>query len=164
MIWCFAAFELDEERRELRLRGREVVLEPQVFDALAYLVRNRDHVVTKDELLDKLWEGAVVTEGSIQRAVSLASAALRAGDAADAMSTDPKRGYRFSADVSESADEPPVSEPAAGILGARRAFERDEWAAALSIFEVADRASGLAGPDLERAAWCLLNLGRPADA
>lgn len=163
MMWRFAAFELDEERRELRLRGREVVLEPQVFDALVYLVRNRDHVVTKDELLERLWEGAVVTEGSIQRAVSLARSALRAGDAADAIRTYPKRGYRFSADVSETGGE--ALEPGAGaVADARRTFERNDWTAALAAFEAADHANGLAGPDLERAAWCLLNLGRPADA
>ncbi len=164
MIWRFAAFELDEERRELRLRGREIVLEPQVFDALTYLVRNRDHVVTKDELLDRLWEGAVVTEGSIQRAVSLARSALRAGDAADAIRTYPRKGYRFSAEVSESTDVPTATQGEDGIAHARRAFERNDWTAALSGFEAADRVAGLAGPDLERAAWCFLNLGRPADA
>ena len=165
MIWQFSAFELDEDRRELRLRGREIVLEPQVFDALAYLVRNRDHVVTKDELLDRLWEGTMVTEGSIQRAISLARSALRAGDAAEAIRTYPKRGYRFSADVTESAN--PAMTPDAGettTLNARRQFEQSDWTGALAAFETVDRAGGLAGPDLERAAWCLLNLGRPADA
>ncbi len=48
-------------RRELRLRGREVVVEPLVFDLLLDLVRHRDRVVTKDELLDRVWSGAIVT-------------------------------------------------------------------------------------------------------
>lgn len=94
MTWRFGPFELDEDRRELRLRKREVVVEPLVFDLLAELVRKRDRVVTKDELLESIWPGAYVTEGSLQRAVSLARSALRAGDAAEAIKTYARRGYR----------------------------------------------------------------------
>jgi DNA-binding winged helix-turn-helix (wHTH) protein len=42
MLYRFAEFELDEQQRELRLRGREIVLQPRVFDLLVYLVRNRE--------------------------------------------------------------------------------------------------------------------------
>src|SRR5262249_37273170 len=47
---------------------------------------------------------------------------------------------------------------------ARRAFERDDWNAALSAFDEADRAGGLLAPDLKRAARCRLNLGRPEES
>jgi len=87
MTFRFDPFELNEERRELRLRGREVVVEPLVFDLLLDLVRHRERVVTKDELLDRVWPGAIVTEGSLQRAISLARSALRAGERADAIRT-----------------------------------------------------------------------------
>ncbi|MBP7148588.1 MAG: winged helix-turn-helix domain-containing protein [Acidobacteria bacterium] len=180
MTFRFLDFELDEMRRELRLRGREIVLEPLVFDALAYFARQRGRVVSKDELLECLWPGTHVTESSLQRVVSLARNALRAGGAADAIKTFPRRGYRFDAevlsDVADRADsalpDTAPSGPAAATPGvdraalapARSAYECDNWEEALALFDDADRASGLLSADLERAAWCRLNLGRPADA
>jgi len=172
MTWRFGPFELDEKRRELRLREREVVIEPLVFDLLVELVRKRDRVVTKDELLERIWPGAFVTEGSLQRAVSLARSALRAGDAANAIKTYSRRGYRFAADVAEVADRAgSIDTETDGALResdatarARRAFERGDWNAALAAFDDADRTKGLLAPDLERAAWCRLNLGRPEES
>jgi DNA-binding winged helix-turn-helix (wHTH) protein len=78
-IHRFAAFELDPGQRALRLDGRELPLQPRVFDLLWYLVEHRDRVVSKEELLDALWPGLVVTESSLQRAVSLARGALEQG-------------------------------------------------------------------------------------
>ena len=75
----FASFELDRDGRALRLDGREIPLQPRVFDLLLYLVEHQDRVVSKEELLDALWPGVVVTESSLQRAVSLARAALQQG-------------------------------------------------------------------------------------
>ena len=89
-IYCFAAFELDLSRRALRLEGREVPLQPRVFDLLCYLVEHSDRVVSKEELLDTLWPGVVVTESSLQRAVSLACAALQQGGLEGAIRN---RGY-----------------------------------------------------------------------
>jgi DNA-binding winged helix-turn-helix (wHTH) protein len=48
-------FSLDSERRELRRAGDLIVVEPQVFDLIDYLVSCHDRVVSKDELLDKIW-------------------------------------------------------------------------------------------------------------
>ncbi|HMB69586.1 MAG TPA: winged helix-turn-helix domain-containing protein [bacterium] len=167
MSWRFADFELDEERRELRLRGREVVLQPRVMDVLLYLVRNRERVVPKDELLDRLWPGTVVTESSLQRAVSLARSALRAGEAADAIRSYPRRGYRFCADVTASGpSEPPTGRPEIppALADARTAFETADWEGALELLARVDREDALTGADLERWAHCFLNLGRPAEA
>ena len=53
---------LDPDRRELT-RGSEVVaIGPQVFDLLVYLVQNREHVVSKDDLLHAVWDGRIVSE------------------------------------------------------------------------------------------------------
>ena len=68
----FGDFELDQGAAQLRLRGRELPLQPRIFDLLVYLVRNRERVVDKDELLAAVWPGMVVTDASLQRAVSLA--------------------------------------------------------------------------------------------
>ena len=72
MSWRFGAYELVLARRELRVAGEPRPLQPQVFAVLAYLVRNRHRVVPKEELLLALWPDAVVTDASLQRAVSLA--------------------------------------------------------------------------------------------
>ncbi|NUO48878.1 MAG: FHA domain-containing protein [Polyangiaceae bacterium] len=67
---------MDEARFELRLRGRAVAVQPKVLDLVLYLAKNRDRVVTKDELLDTVWKGIAVTEASLSQAVSLARRAL----------------------------------------------------------------------------------------
>jgi pimeloyl-ACP methyl ester carboxylesterase/DNA-binding winged helix-turn-helix (wHTH) protein len=101
MVFRFAACELDTDRRELRREGRPVVVQPRVFDVLAFLVRHRDRVVSKDELLTSLWPDVVVTDASVERAVSLARAAI--GDTGRAIRTVPRHGYRFAATVVEAA-------------------------------------------------------------
>ena len=72
----FGPCELDEARRSLSAHGREIKLQPRVFDLLCYLVRHRERVVSKDELLDTLWPGTIVVDNALQRVVSLARAAL----------------------------------------------------------------------------------------
>ena len=161
MAYRFGEFELDEECRELRLRGREVSLQPRVFDLLAYLIRNRDRTVSKDELLDAIWPGVIVTEASLQRAVSLMRNALREGGAAERIRTYARRGYRFVADESV---EPGPDGPCRALEQARRAFEREAWNEAFAGYAAADAADPLAGADLERYADAALCLGRPADA
>jgi DNA-binding winged helix-turn-helix (wHTH) protein len=64
MIYVFRDYSLDIERRELR-RGMDLVaVEPQVLDLLQYLMRNRDHVVSKDELIAAVWNGRIVSESA----------------------------------------------------------------------------------------------------
>ena len=62
MVLAFGDHRLDIERRELR-RGTELVaVEPKVFDLLVFLVRQRDRVVSKDDLLQAIWDGRIVSE------------------------------------------------------------------------------------------------------
>lgn len=70
------AIEIDEDRREVRAGVRAVSPQPKVFELLVYLARHRQRVVPKAELLDAVWPGVVVTEASLQRAISLARTAL----------------------------------------------------------------------------------------
>ena len=53
---------LDVDRRELRLGGELITVEPQVFDLLVFLVQNRDRVVSKDDLIQGVWNGRIVSE------------------------------------------------------------------------------------------------------
>ena len=95
MAFEFGPFRLDEPGRVLWLAERELPLQPRVFDLLAYLIRSRERVVSKDELLDALWPAVTVTENSLQRAVSSLRSALREGSMEDAIRDYPRNGYRF---------------------------------------------------------------------
>jgi pimeloyl-ACP methyl ester carboxylesterase len=105
MRWRFGTYELDLARRELRVAGEVRPLQPQVFAVLAYLVAHRDRVVEKEELLRELWPDAIVTDASLQRAVSLARRALRPTDRA-LLRTHSRHGYRFVGEVAETEPGP----------------------------------------------------------
>jgi pimeloyl-ACP methyl ester carboxylesterase len=98
MRFRFGAYELDVARHELRVAGEVRPVQPQVFAVLAYLVRHRDRVIAKEELLRQVWPDAVVTDASLQRAVSLARRALRPADRG-LLRTHARIGYRFVGDV-----------------------------------------------------------------
>ena len=165
----FAGFELDEEKRSLRHGGRELVLQPRVFDLLAYLVAHRDRVISTDELVEEVWEGAFVADGAVQRAVSLARAALRDG-APEAIRTYPRQGYRFCTEVEcDERDGGETTEAGAEsdseALGtARGAFAREAWQTAAEAYRDSDQAVGLAAADLERWGQALEYQGLPHDA
>lgn len=160
----FAEFELDSERRELRLRGRELALQPRVFDLLCYLVSHRERVVSKDELLEALWPGVIVTDGSLQRAISLARSALRQGGLTDAIRTHARTGYRFCIDVTQPVQNTAPHHIPGLVSDARKAYEQYDWESAVSAFELADRELVLEGPDLERWADAVQCAGRGWEA
>ncbi|MGK2856649.1 MAG: TPR end-of-group domain-containing protein [Thermoanaerobaculia bacterium] len=96
----FGEFELDAGRHRLTRSGEEVPLEPKVFALIAYLARNGDRVVPKQELLDALWEEKFVTESALTRVVRDARRAL--GDSPSSptfIRTMYGKGFLFVADV-----------------------------------------------------------------
>jgi TolB-like protein/DNA-binding winged helix-turn-helix (wHTH) protein/tetratricopeptide (TPR) repeat protein len=96
----FTDFEINIARQELRRAGAIVHVEPQVFDLLVHLIRNRDRFVGKDELIDAIWQGRVVSEATLSSRISSARRAL--GDSGNDQSlirTLYKRGFRFVGDV-----------------------------------------------------------------
>src|ERR1043165_7714854 len=72
----FGVFVPAPQRRELSRGGAPVHLEPQVFDLLLHLIRNRDHVVSKDELLAAVWQGRIVSESTLSNRVNAVRAAI----------------------------------------------------------------------------------------
>jgi DNA-binding winged helix-turn-helix (wHTH) protein len=64
MIYQFGRFELDLSTVELRAGGEASRLEPQVFALLSLLIENRDRVVSKDEIIEKVWEGRIVSDAA----------------------------------------------------------------------------------------------------
>jgi len=92
----FEDFVIDAARYELRRGGELIRIEPQVFDLLVHLVRNRNRVVSKDELMDAIWHGRIASEASLSSRVCSARRAI--GDnGLDQMQirTYHKRGFRF---------------------------------------------------------------------
>jgi DNA-binding winged helix-turn-helix (wHTH) protein len=63
LIYRFANFALDTELLELRSAQGLVKAEPQVFSLLVYLIENRSHVVSKEELIEGVWDGRIVAKG-----------------------------------------------------------------------------------------------------
>jgi DNA-binding winged helix-turn-helix (wHTH) protein/tetratricopeptide (TPR) repeat protein len=102
MIYAFGDYELDTRVYELRHAGNPRPVEPQVFDVLAYLVRNRDRVVSKEELLEKLWPDRFVSEATLTSRLKEARKAIGdTGKAQNTIRTHHGRGYRFVAAVEE---------------------------------------------------------------
>lgn len=165
MTHRFGRFELDEERRELRLDGRELLLQPRVFDLLAYLIRHREKVVAKDELLEALWPGVIVADGALQRAVSLARSALRHGGGQDTIRTFSRQGYRFCGEVTHDPGPEPSAVPMSPVLErARKAYDECSWEDAAGGYRQADAGHPLGALDLERWAMAETCLGRGRDA
>ena len=103
MVYCFADCELDEHLYQLRRTGMLVPVEPKVFDVLVYLLQQRDRIVSKDELLDKLWPGQVVGENALTRCIRAARAAVGDdGTKQEIIETQHGRGYRFIGEVVRS--------------------------------------------------------------
>jgi DNA-binding winged helix-turn-helix (wHTH) protein len=92
----FEDFCLDAEVRELR-RGSDVVaLEPQVFDLLEHLIRNRARVVSKDDLIAAVWSGRIVSESALTTRINAARTAIGdSGEKQRLIRTLPRKGVRF---------------------------------------------------------------------
>ena len=100
VIYRFAEFELDLARVELRAQGAVRALEPQVFALLALLVENRDRLVSRDEILEKVWDGRVVSDAALASRVKSARQALGDdGKSQRFIRTLHGQGFRFVADV-----------------------------------------------------------------
>lgn len=160
----FGRFKLDTDTRQLTLDGAEIPLQPRIFDLLAYLVENRDRVVDKDELLSRVWPGVIVTEASLQRAVSLARGALRQGGLAEAIRTYPRRGYRFCPDEGDRAGPATPADSLTMPELARGFYAKRRWHEAASMYAAADGRETLHGADLERWGLAVLSAGAPGDA
>jgi TolB-like protein len=105
VVLAFGGHRLDIKRRELR-RGTELIdLEPKVFDLLAFLVQNRDRVVSKDDLLREVWGGRIVSESAITTRINAVRRALGDdGTAQRLVRTFTGKGIRFVGEVTEMSD------------------------------------------------------------
>src|SRR5215472_14993027 len=115
MLYFFENFVLDPGRRELRRGNSLIAVQPQVFDLLEYLISNRDRVVSKDDILQAVWGGRIVSESALTTRINATRTVVDDdGDQQRLIRTVPRKGIRFVGAVLEqprSADEP-VNAPA----------------------------------------------------
>jgi pimeloyl-ACP methyl ester carboxylesterase/DNA-binding winged helix-turn-helix (wHTH) protein len=102
LLFFFEDKVLDPNRRELRCKGGLVAVEPQVFDLIVFLVRNRDRVVSKDDLIAGVWDGRIVSDSTLASRINAARRALDDnGDAQRLIRTAARKGVRFVGAVRE---------------------------------------------------------------
>jgi adenylate cyclase len=104
MRYLFEDYALDTERRELCRRGDVVRIEPQAFDLLEHLVRNRERLVSRDDLIAAIWNGRIVSDSAMTTRINAARYAIGdTGKAQRLIKTVPRKGVRFVGRVHEEA-------------------------------------------------------------
>lgn len=99
----FEDFVLDPDRRELTRAAERIAVGPQVFDLLLHLVANRDHVVSKDDLLQAVWGGRIVSESTLTSHINAVRKALGdSGEEQRLIRTVARKGFRFAANVRDT--------------------------------------------------------------
>lgn len=103
MRYFFENYALDTDRRELQ-RGTGVVpTTPQVFDLLDYLIRNRERVVSKDDLVSAIWKGRIVSDSALTTRLNAARSVIGdSGEEQRLIKTLPRKGFRFVGAVHET--------------------------------------------------------------
>ena len=118
MIYRFDEIELDTAKYELRVGGTVRPLERQVYALLALLIENRERLVTTDELIEKVWDGRVVSDAAVASRIKSARQALGDdGRTQHYIRTLPRQGYRFVADV--RPESVPIATPGTAAEPAR---------------------------------------------
>ena len=107
LIYQFEDYSLDVDRQELR-RGTELVdVEPKVLDLLQYLIRNRQRVVSKDDLIEHVWHGRIISESTLTSRITAARHAIGdSGDRQRLIRTVARKGIRFVGEVRSDKSSP----------------------------------------------------------
>ncbi len=103
MRYLFEEYAFDTDRRELHRGADFVSVAPQVFDLLDYLIRNRERVVSKDDLINVIWNGRIVTDAALTTRLNVARTAIGdSGEEQRLIKTLPRKGFRFVGPVLEA--------------------------------------------------------------
>lgn len=126
MIYNFENYSLDVDRQELRRGADLVAVEPQVLDLLQYLIRNRERVVSKDDMIAHVWNGRIVSDSTLTSRITSARQAIGdSGGDQRLIRTIARKGIRFVGEIREIRS-------SSGASAARPAplAEQDEMASA----------------------------------
>ena len=112
MLYLFEDFRLDSNRRELYRAASQISVEPKVFDLLVHVIRNREHVVSKDDLIAAVWKGRIVSESALTTCINAARTAIGdSGEAQRLIKTLPRKGIRFVGLVRQEEGKPAAVVP-----------------------------------------------------
>ena len=96
MRYVFEDYSFDTDRRELHRGAEAVTVAPQVFDLLDYLIRNRERVVSKDDLINAVWDGRIVSDAALTTRLNVARGVIGdSGQEQRLIKTLPRKGFRF---------------------------------------------------------------------
>jgi TolB-like protein len=102
LLYLFEDFALDTDHRELRRGPTIVAIAPLAFDLLESLIRNRERVLTKDDLIASIWNGRIVSESAFSACINAARSAINdTGEEQRLIRTLPRKGIRFVGEVRE---------------------------------------------------------------
>jgi TolB-like protein/Tfp pilus assembly protein PilF len=114
LLLRFGDYALDTGTRELTRDGLLVAVEPQVFDLLVFLLGNRDRVVSKDDIIDAVWQGRVVSESTLTSRINAARKAIGdSGEQQNLIRTIARKGFRFVGEVHAESPDGTARKPAA---------------------------------------------------
>lgn len=103
MIFTINDRAVDTDVFEIRRAGARIPVEPQVFDLLVMLLENKDRLVTKDEIIDRVWQGRIVSDATVSSRIKAARVVIGDnGHEQHCIRTVRRRGFRIVADVSSS--------------------------------------------------------------
>src|ERR1700704_1805042 len=104
MIFMINECSIDTDAYEVRRNGNLVPVEPQVFDLLIQLLENSDRVVTKDEIIERVWHGRIVSEAALSSRIKAVRQAIGDDGASQAcIRTIRRRGFRVVAELPRAA-------------------------------------------------------------
>src|SRR5262252_5328210 len=104
MRFVFEDHVLDPDRRELMRGSDAIAVGPQVFDLLTYLLRNRERVVTKDDLIESVWGGRIVSESTLTSHINAVRKAIGdSGEEQRLVRTVSRKGFRFVGKIKEAS-------------------------------------------------------------
>jgi DNA-binding winged helix-turn-helix (wHTH) protein len=129
LLYVFDNYALDPDRRELRKGAAIVAMEPQAFDLLLHLIRHRDHVVSRDEMIEQIWAGRIVSESALSTRINAVRTAIGdSGTEQRLIKTLPRKGVRFVCEVREECKR--FEAPDANPLGSHAA---GPWPAVIAL-------------------------------
>ncbi len=157
MRYCFANCVLDTARYRFFRDGAPVQIEPQVFDLLRLLAENAGQIVTKEQMIDAIWDGRIVSEAAISSRISAARSAVGdTGQAQRVIRTLVRRGFELAVPV-ETEGEPPGPERQAAPAEAGR--QRIRYVTSRDGARIAWSVAG-EGPPIFRAGHHVTHLER----
>jgi TolB-like protein/Flp pilus assembly protein TadD len=119
VLYLFDNFTVDTDRRDLRGVAGVIHVEPQVFDLMLYFARNANRVISKDELIEQIWQGRAISDAALNSRINATRRAIGdTGKRQTFIRTIQRRGFLFDAEVTERVSRQPTSESMATSMPA----------------------------------------------